>query len=366
MRAPAHRQEYILCLRARSIAEFVAGRQIGYSYRPARWPAAGVHALSLLPTSIFGNVVLKRVLFACAVVLCSLLASAAQQHYPFVVETRKESTGQRIIARNNGPAPVSVQVSITASRNIVADRAFPVYAVVPAGSHSFELARIRPAVTSAAYSFRTQSAWMLGDFNARQSPAAIYRLPYPDGLAFRIGQAAGGPLSSHTTSDSQYAVDIGMPEGTPVIAARDGLVIDTEANQIYGGRSPDLMDKANAVRIQHRDGTIAVYAHLMHGGVNVRPGQRVKAGTQIGLAGSTGYSSGPHLHFAVQTVLRSGARLTMLSLPFRFYVGNPPAVFAPRAGMFVAAQYSSPGRIPSAAPGNGRSGTHRPAAGNPR
>ena len=71
----------------------------------------------------------------------------------------------------------------------------------------------------------------------------------------------------------------------PIIAARAGVVIDTEANQIYGGQSPDMMSKANAVRIQHVDGTIALYAHLAHGGVYVYPGQRVTVGTQIGLAG---------------------------------------------------------------------------------
>ncbi|MCB1931729.1 MAG: M23 family metallopeptidase [Candidatus Accumulibacter sp.] len=310
---------------------------------------------------------MKPALFVCLLLFYSLRLSAGQlQNYPFVVETVKDSAGQRVVARNNGPAPVSVMVALTASRNVSTDRPFPVHAVVPPGARSVQLARIRPATAGAAYSFRTRSSWLLGDFNARQSPAAIYRLPYPDGLAFHIGQAAGGPLISHKTPDSQYAVDIGMPEGTPVVAARDGLVIDTEANQIRGGRSPDLMGKANAVRIQHRDGTIAVYAHLAHGGVLVRRGQRVKVGMRIGLSGSTGYSSGPHLHFAVQTVLRSGDRLTMLSLPFRFYVGSPPAVFAPRTGMFVTAQYVSPGRIPSAVPAGGKALTLRPGAGSSR
>jgi len=187
---------------------------------------------------------------------------------------------------------------------------------------------------------------MLGDFNARQSPDALYRLPYQDGTAFPIGQAAGGPMTTHTTPDSQYAVDIGMPQGAPVVAAREGVVIYTEGGQVYGGQSPDMMTKANEVRILHIDGTVAVYAHLAYGGVFAYPGQRVTAGTQIGLAGSTGYSSGPHLHFVVQTVERSGNTLKMVSLPFQFYVGNPPVVFSPQVGMVASAEYSSPGRMP--------------------
>lgn len=70
-------------------------------------------------------------------------------------------------------------------------------------------------MAGAAYSFRTRHTWVLGDFNAAQAPDASYRLPYRDGLAFRIGQAPGGPISTHTTPDSRYAVDIGMPLGAP-------------------------------------------------------------------------------------------------------------------------------------------------------
>lgn len=292
---------------------------------------------------------LKRALLALAIVSCCPSLFAAQQDYPFAIAVERDSHGHRIVARNGGLAPVSVSVAIADSRNIAADRPFPLLAVLAAGGGSVELARIRPATSSAPYSFSTRSSWVLGDFNARQSADALYRLPYRDGQAFHIGQApGGGPVSTHTSAESQYAVDIGMPEGTPVVAARDGVVIFTEERQVYGGRSPDLIGKANEVRIQHVDGTIAVYAHLAHRGVFVRPGQIVTAGTPIGLAGSTGYSSGPHLHFVVQTVARTGNGLAMVSLPFRFYVGKPPAIFSPRYGMRAVAQYSAPAPVPVA------------------
>jgi len=137
-----------------------------------------------------------------------------------------------------------------------------------------------------------------------------------------------------------------MPEGTPVLAARAGTVIYTEANQVYGAQVPDMLTKANEVRIRHIDGTVAIYAHLSHGGVYVYPGQRVEAGQQIGLAGSTGYSSGPHLHFAVQTVRRNGDRLDTISLPFQFYVGNPPVAFSPQSANLRRPTYANPGSIP--------------------
>ncbi|RDE51995.1 MAG: M23 family peptidase, partial [Candidatus Accumulibacter meliphilus] len=227
-------------------------------------------------------IVSKQAVLMFVAVFCSLtLMAAEQQNYPFTLETIKEGNSNSIVARNRGAAAVSVRISLANSRNAAPDRPFPLYAVVPPGSGSISVARIRPAATGASYSFRTQTSWMLGDYHARQSAGAIYRLPYANGLAFHIGQAPGGPLSTHRTPDSEFAVDIGMPERTPVVAARDGIVVYTEASESYGGRHPDLMSRANAVRIQHSDGTIALYAHLAHGGVNVFPGQRVKAGMQI-------------------------------------------------------------------------------------
>ncbi|MDZ4252166.1 MAG: M23 family metallopeptidase [Sulfuritalea sp.] len=289
--------------------------------------------------------------FAARWLLSVLVAvTAASTHagqndnYPFAVETEKTGDGHRIVAKNRGPAPISVRVSLVDNKNIAPDRPFPIFAVVPPGGGTLFLAHIRPAVPMYSSSFSFQSSWMLGDFNARQSPDAVYRLPYKEGAAYPVGQAPGGPITTHTHIQSANAVDIGMPQGAPVLAARDGTVIYAEANQIYGGNNPDLMAKANEVRIQHIDGTVAIYAHLAYGGVHAYLGQRVKAGDQIGLAGSTGYSSGPHLHFAIQTIIRDGDELITTSLPFKFFVGNPVGpvnVFRPQYGLLVTANYTT-------------------------
>jgi len=136
-------------------------------------------------------------LFALAGLVFSLSLFADQnQNYPFSIETEKEGDGHRIVARNNGPAPISVKVSLPDSRNIAPDRPFPVFAVVPPGGGTLYLARIRPAMAGVGYTFNTQTSWMLGDFNARQSPDALYRLPYKDGTAFPIGQWVTGRRST--------------------------------------------------------------------------------------------------------------------------------------------------------------------------
>lgn len=288
-----------------------------------------------------------RVLIALAICFfCQAAIPGQNDNYPFSIDNEKTPNGHRLVAHNAGPAPVSVKVSIVDAQYISSDRQFPFYVVVPPGGGTLFLGEIRPAISGVGYTFRTQYTWTLGDFNAAQSPDALYRLPYRDGTTFRIGQSPGGPITTHSSPDSQFAVDITMPEGTPVLAAREGTVIYTEANQVYGAQVPDMMGKANEVRIQHVDGTFAVYAHLAHGGVYVYPGQRVIAGQQIGLAGSTGYSSGPHLHFAVQTVRKTNDKIETVSLPFHFYVGNPPVAFAPQFNLLAKADYAGPASAP--------------------
>ena len=60
---------------------------------------------------------------------------------------------------------------------------------------------------------------------------------------------------------------------------------------------------------------MAVYAHLQPEGVQVRAGQRVRKGQRIGLSGNTGFTSGPHLHFAVQV----NRDMRLVSIPFRMF-----------------------------------------------
>ncbi|MBI3521178.1 MAG: peptidoglycan DD-metalloendopeptidase family protein [Bacteroidetes bacterium] len=83
-------------------------------------------------------------------------------------------------------------------------------------------------------------------------------------------------------------IDINLHKGDAVVAAFDGMVRIAHAKGAYG----------NVVIIRHYNGLETVYAHLSK--IKVKPGQVVLAGQLIGLGGSTGRSSGPHLHFEVR------------------------------------------------------------------
>lgn len=169
---------------------------------------------------------------------------------------------------------------------------------------------------------------------------ALYRLPWRDGLTFMFTQAPGGRITSHFTMATLNAVDIAMPEGVPVVAARGGVVEAVETKQGASPEEDPLTYEGNFVRVLHADGTAAIYAHLKHRGVVVAAGDAVAAGQMLGYSGATGDVLEPQLHFAV---MRGD-----VSLPVTFYVGRPPLAFPPRAALRVTANYSGPAAWPRA------------------
>ena len=90
------------------------------------------------------------------------------------------------------------------------------------------------------------------------------------------------------TAGFHRAIDVAAPQGTPVVAARSGTVI-------YAGWSDQ--GYGNLVKLRHAGGDESWYAH--HSDLSVSEGEYVRQGDMIGLVGSTGLSTGPHLHFEV-------------------------------------------------------------------
>ena len=87
------------------------------------------------------------------------------------------------------------------------------------------------------------------------------------------------------TMRAHMGVDYAAPIGTPVISVADGVVVESSSHGAYG----------NMVVIQHNANQSTAYAHLSR--MNVRKGQAIKQGEVVGAVGSTGLSTGPHLHF---------------------------------------------------------------------
>ena len=169
--------------------------------------------------------------------------------------------------------------------------------------------------TGRAHRVSVDWTWVWGSVLARHDPQAIYLLPYEMGRVFRVSQGPGGAFSH--TGDSVHAVDFDMPVGTPVLAARAGLVVDVESDFRNAGVHREA--GGNYVLIQHDDDTVAEYFHLKTDGVKVKPGTEVEAGDILALSGNTGCSSGPHLHFMVFRAVDGQRRE---SCPLKFQVAG--------------------------------------------
>ncbi len=145
-------------------------------------------------------------------------------------------------------------------------------AAIAAASHSVHA----PSSVSAAYTAVSPPA--LGD-------APRFQLPVAGTPTSGFGQRVD-PIKGTTSVHPGF--DLAAPTGTPVSAAAAGTVVHAGPAGTYG----------NLITIRHDAGYETRYAHLS--AVTVKVGDHVDAGQQVGNVGTTGYSTGPHLHFEVR------------------------------------------------------------------
>ncbi len=108
-----------------------------------------------------------------------------------------------------------------------------------------------------------------------------------DGFVSRGFGMHSDPFTGHFQPHN--GIDLAAPKGTPVYATADGIV----------GKTTYQSGLGNLIILDHGDGLSTYYAHLSK--IMVASGRKVKRGEVIGLVGSTGYSTGPHLHYEVRT-----------------------------------------------------------------
>lgn len=92
----------------------------------------------------------------------------------------------------------------------------------------------------------------------------------------------------HKRRSHHRGIDLAAPLNAPVRVIRDGSVVFADTYAGYG----------KLVTVKHDDGMTTLYGHLVD--ILVNPGDKVKAGSVIGRVGSTGQSTGPHLHFEIR------------------------------------------------------------------
>jgi murein DD-endopeptidase MepM/ murein hydrolase activator NlpD len=222
------------------------------------------------------------------------------------LDIKKQKGGDVVFVRNDLYAPVEIALAFISLSNVRGAPAKAIRRVLPARSKT-RMALLTPITAGQPLQYSPQFQYSLGN---PVGVAQSYRYPLPwRGGPFRLSQGAEGQYS-HFGPKNRYAMDIAMPVGTPIIAARAGVVVKVENSQSGRGTDPS----GNFVRVLHNDGTMGVYLHLKQGSVSVREGQQVTVGSPLALSGNTGNSSGPHLHFVVQRNTGQG----LVSIPYQF------------------------------------------------
>lgn len=272
-------------------------------------------------------------------------APSALQSEEFKVEVRqmKVATKRRVqlnqigkkqqpefIIRNDYFGPIEVEVAFTDQENVRAIPQLPRKFVIQPGV-SEPLFGLGALDEYQGWRYALSYRYSLGEPSARHDTQAVYYPPIASYRKFQISQAFNGQFS-HTDKQNKYAIDLAMPEGSEVHAARAGVVMSLENDYYKGGTDKQAYKaRANSIRILHDDGSMAVYAHLQVDRAQVYAGMRVKAGQLIAYSGNTGYSSGPHLHFAVQV----NQGMNLVAMPFKF-INKQGNVLEPKAGQWLS------------------------------
>ncbi len=246
----------------------------------------------------------------------------------WLLKTGKEKQPEFYV-RNDYHGPIEVEFKFDQSENVSSVPVLPGRFVVPHG-RSKSLLKVGAVNRFMTWNFSLKYRFTIGSPLAQHESSYLYLPPVETGSSYRISQGFDGGFS-HQDAQNKYAVDIAMPVGTPLYAAREGVVMEVE-NDFYKGGTDNraYRSRSNSIRILHDDGSMAVYAHLELEKARVYPGQTVKEGQIIGFSGNTGYSSGPHLHFAIQV----NKGMSLESVPFQFRKRNGEGI-TPVAGMVI-------------------------------
>ncbi len=252
---------------------------------------------------------------------------AAHKRFIWLQKTGNKRAPEYFVI-NNYRAPVEIEVTLRQAKNVVSNPVLPKRFIIQPGQ-SDTLFQITGINKYKSWEYSLEYRYILGSPLAAPEDVA-YLPPFEKNASFAISQAFDGKFS-HTDKQNKYAVDLVMPINTPIHAARGGIVIEVNNDFFQSGTKQAYKARANSIRILHEDGTMAVYAHLALERSQVYVGLKVYAGQFIGYSGNTGFSTGPHLHFAVQ--LNKGMEL--VSIPFKFE-GVDGSIKKPFAGSYLA------------------------------
>lgn len=263
--------------------------------------------------------------------LLLLLGSTSHAQINLRLYSENTRTGAIIYAENNESYPVSLQFTFTLENMVWRNYGQDVF-VVPAGSVRYRVTELEQTVAGRAYRFSYRYKYVKGDVNGKGPDSTIVvDLPFAKGKGYQVMQGYNGRFSHQGIA----AIDFRMDEASTITAAREGVVAEVVSHNDGGCPERVCAGMANLILIHHSDGSFAEYAHLKKDGALVKVGQQVKRGEAIGLSGNTGFSSAPHLHFAV---FRPGFE-SRKTVPVSFRTGTGSTIALLDAGRLYLKDY---------------------------
>lgn len=200
--------------------------------------------------------------------------------------------GAIIYATNTELYPISVQMNFDITNMLFSEEDKTVF-VIPAKTEKFKIGELTAAPAQKyKWSYKYKSA--LGDVTIEDiDDEYSYDLPFPKGKAYKLFRGYNGSLSHK----AENALDFTMPEGSEIVAAREGIIVQLVQNNSESCPREECKKYNNYITVMHSDGTFSQYAHIKYNGATRKLGDAVKKGDVIAYSGNVGYSSGPHLHF---------------------------------------------------------------------
>ena len=149
--------------------------------------------------------------------------------------------------------------------------------------------------------------WPSGSKQTETSGGKVYAKGDPESTTITNGFGCGGENAWRTTG-CHGGLDIGVNCGSNIIAAKSGTVVNTsDGCPTYGSYGSSCGGGyGNYIILQHSDGNYTLYGHLSQNGVKVKQGDTVDQGQVIAASGSSGSSTGCHLHFEVRKGANTG------------------------------------------------------------
>ncbi len=258
-----------------------------------------------------------------------VLLSAFSKTENLKIYSEERSNGIDIYADNNAFIPIWVEVEFEKIENLKSSVSLPFASVVGAKKSKVLLISLDVKDRKKGYSLQYTTSYVWGDpEGVSPDKSHLYLFPFEHGKKCELTQGYKGKFSHF--DEQTYSLDFVMKVGTPITAARDGIVVEVKEDSKKGGSNESFAEYGNYILIYHKDGTFADYVHLKKNGAAVKAGDRVKAGDVIGYSGNTGWSTGPHLHFSVSIPKKEGF---LDSIPVKFLNYNGKGV-SPEAGGF--------------------------------